>query len=821
MRALQDVSIELRPGEIHALVGENGSGKSTLVKIVAGAIAADSGSVEIGGRPLTPATPGRSRRLGANTVFQDGSLIPELSIAQNMYVGAVPSVRPGYRTIEQWAVRTLAANGAAVVDPATRTAVVGPGDQQLVEIVGAVNGDPVLLMLDEATSALDAVGVDHALRLVEEAAGRGAAVLFVTHRLSEVFRVAQRITVLRDGRWLGTFPVGDIDQLRLVELMAGTSVDVEFPARPPIPDDTPVAISARGLGDANLGPFDLDVRRGEILGVAGAEGNGQLELLRALARVDHHDGSVTIGADAVRSYPDATDHGLIYLSGDRASESLLAALNVRENLAIGVLASLARFGVVRRGDEVRHADELIERYGIRVGSREQTVTSLSGGNQQKVAISRVLCTEPSVVIIEEPTQGVDVRSRMDIYRFLRAATDEGLAVILYSSDASELAGLADRIVVLSRGRLVEEFSGATATEESIVGAFVGATRLAPDTATVDGSSASAGPAVRPAQVRAVNDLKRMSALVVGLLLIGAYARFRNDTFLTTLSLQNIALLSLPLALAAVAQYCVLLVGGLDIAVAGTIALTVVTLSFTITSGGLAAVIVIAVLVAVGVGLAVGTTNALLIEGAKISPVIATIATLGATSGLALILRPTAAGLLSSELGTVFKDGPWFLSWPLIALAVLAVAADIVLWGTGRGLTLRAVGLQPEKAQRLGMRTRRIRVCAYLACGVLSAVAGIAVAAQVSIGDATVGGNYTLLAIAAPVLGGASLLGGRGSFLGCLVGAIVLAVTQSLPQVLGISDALGYLFTGLLTLAALLAYSSRRSPRGRRRRLTPA
>ncbi len=150
---------------------------------------------------------------------------------------------------------------------------------------------------------------------------------------------------------------------------------------------------------------------------------------------------------------------------------------MRENLAIGVLASLARFGVVRRSDEVRHADELIERYGIRVGSREQTVTSLSGGNQQKVAISRVLCTEPSVVIIEEPTQGVDVRSRMDIYRFLRAATDEGLAVILYSSDASELAGLADRIVVLSRGRLVEEFSGATATEESIVGAFVGATRL--------------------------------------------------------------------------------------------------------------------------------------------------------------------------------------------------------------------------------------------------------------------------------------------------------------------------------------------------------
>ena len=217
-----------------------------------------------------------------------------------------------------------------------------------------------------------------------------------------------------------------------------------------------------------------------------------------------------------------------------------------------MLASLAHLGVVRRNDEVRHADELIARYGIRVGSREQAVTSLSGGNQQKVAISRVLCTEPSVVIIEEPTQGVDVRSRMDIYRFLRAATDEGLAVVLYSSDASELAGLADRIVVLSRGRIVDEFSGATATEESIVGAFVGATRVGAghDRRSTDPVRARA-PAVRPATGRrAVNDLKRMSVLVVGLLLIGAYARLRNDTFLTTLSLQNIALLSLPLALAA-------------------------------------------------------------------------------------------------------------------------------------------------------------------------------------------------------------------------------------------------------------------------------
>jgi ribose transport system ATP-binding protein len=216
-------------------------------------------------------------------------------------------------------------------------------------------------------------------------------------------------------------------------------------------------------------------------------------------------------------------------------------------------------------------------------------------------------------------------------------------------------------------------------------------------------------------------------------------------------------------------------------------------------------------VALGVGLAVGTTNALLIEGAKVSPVIATIATLGAASGIALMLRPRSGGLISSHLGRVFKSGPWFIPWPLVVLGALVVAGDLVLWRSGAGLTVRSVGLNPTAAQRLGLPTRRLRVGAYLVCGVLSAVAGLSVAALVGIGDATVGGNFTLLAIAAPVLGGASLLGGRGSFLGCLVGALVLALAQSLPQILGIPDAMSFLITGFLTLGALLAYSTRRPP----------
>jgi len=461
------------------------------------------------------------------------------------------------------------------------------------------------------------------------------------------------------------------------------------------------------------------VRRGEILGIAGADGNGQLDLLRALARIDDAGGTVMIDGRAVTSYRQTVASGAVFLSGDRANGSLLTALSVRENLTVGVLSKLANRGILQRANEVRHSEAEIERYGVRVGDAEHPITSLSGGNQQKVAISRVLATNPRALFIEEPTQGVDVRSRMEIYRFLRAAADAGLAVVLHSSDASELAGLADRIVVLSRGRIVEEFAGTEATEESIVGAFVGATHLVE--APVDeggGAQTSSDEKRPPARMRSVNDFPRMTALAVGLLLIGAYARLKNDTFLTTASLRNIALFALPLALVAIAEYCVLVMGGLDIAVAGTIALTAVTLSFVAGSGGLAHVLLVALLVALGVGLAVGATNALLIEGAKVTPVIATIATLGASTGIALMLRPTAGGLISDQLGRVFKNGPGFLPWLLIAVGGMVMVGDLVLWRSGTGLLVRAVGLNPVRAQRLGqtgnagggarMRRRRSR-----------------------------------------------------------------------------------------------------------------
>lgn len=805
VRALLPASFELARGEVHALVGENGSGKSTVVGILSGVVLPDSGTIRVGGRAANTHTPWESQRAGVVTVFQDGSLLGDLTVAQNLYLGTPSDERPAYRRVDPWARERLERFGLGRLSPGALAVTLSPGDRQLLEFARALMARPAVLLLDEATSALDASGVDVAIGFMREAADSGTAVLLVTHRLSEVFRVADKISVLRDGAWQGTRGVEGVDAAGLVELMAGTSVDMEFPERALPVDVGEPLLTARALRGPGYGPVDLQVRRGEIIGIAGADDNGQLPLLRGLTGLGVAGGLLEAQGTRLSTFRTAASAGVAYLSSDRSKESLFPSLPIRENLVAAVLPSLSSLGVISLRKERLKAYGSVEKFGIRLGSVEDPATSLSGGNQQKVALSRVLMTASRVLLIDEPTQGVDVRSRLDIYGMLRDAARSGAAVVVVSSDANELAGLCDRVLVMSRGQVVSEISGEQASEERIIHAFTGAQQEQMVVAEQRPVATSWSSSAR-AFLHVHQDALRLGLLGVMLLALAAYAQARNSTFLTTPSVYNVMLLALPLAAVAAAQFLVMFTGGIDISVGASMGVTVAVMSYLVGSSGLLGGLAISLVLAAGIGLLVGSSNAFIVERIRISPVIATIATLGILQGLGLLLRPQAAGAISIHLTNALTKPFGAFPVALLLLAVVFVLADVALRSSGRGLRLRAVGLNPLYAYRLGENAPRLRQISYVGCAILAALAGVLLAGQVGVGDSTVGNQYTLLAIAAPILGGASLLGGRGTFVGCLLGAVLLAMAETLPTVLALSDGTSFLLTGALTLVVLLIYT---------------
>lgn len=809
VQALENASLELSPGEIHALVGENGSGKSTLVGIVSGTVARDQGDLRIAGAPVASARPATSQRNGAITVFQDGSLIGDLTVAQNLYLGTDRTHRPRFIQISDWAEELLQSYGFDI-DTSLKAAALPPGDRQLVEIVRAVACRPKVLILDEATSALDSHGVDIVLELMRRVAADGSAVLFVTHRLSEVMRVAHRVTVLRDGKDQGVYDASTVTPKRLVELMAGTRVDLEFPDRMNSQDEE-LILTARTLEGLGYGPVDVELRAGQIVGIAGADGNGQLPLLKALAGIGDGGGTVTVGDTELRSYGAAVSNGVVYLSADRKAESLFGGLSIGDNIGVGVLPSLSSGGILRLRKERKFVDAAIDKYRIRVNHSSQLPADLSGGNQQKVAISRVLAMEPKVVLIDEPTQGVDVRSRLDIYRFLRGIADRGSAVVVVSSDASELAGLCDRILVMSRGKVTSELEGIGATEEAIVGAFAVEHELAGGAAVV-GEEIVTAITNPPSRVHERSRSRlltaesvRLAALVVLMIALALFANSKNDTFLTEPGIYNVALLALPLIAVAAAQYFVLLIGGIDVSVGAVMTLSLILMSEWGATGGPGKLLVLGLAVSVLLGVVVGGVNSLLVEKVGISPVIATIATLGVVSGIAFMMRPTADGMISpalSEQLMLKKVGPVPIA--LIVLVGVLALADVWFRHTGSGLRTRAVGLSGQYAVRLGISAGIVRTLCYMICAGLAGVAGVILAAQVGIGDPNAGNSFTLLAIAAPVLGGAALSGGHGSLIGAAIGGGILVLSQSLVVVLALDDGTSFVLAGALTLIALLS-----------------
>jgi ribose transport system ATP-binding protein len=476
VRALTDVSFDCRAGEVHALVGENGSGKSTLLGVASGFVDPDLGTVRIGGKPLRRDSPALARKLGLAMAYQDTSLILAQPVKNNLFLAASPDQRPAFWRRKKWARKLLAEVDLDLeLFPDANAGFLTLADRQLFEVAKALVSNPKVLLLDEPTTALGPDEVEALHRAVAACRRRGMGVVYVSHRLPEVLEIADRITVLRDGRNRGTFDARSTSEAELVELIVGRPFEAAFPNRSPVPAETREVLVITGLQGQSFGPVSFSLQSGEVVGIAGAEGNGQPQLFDTLAgRTPPRAGRVVCDGKELTliSTHEAVRSGIMLLPGDRKHEALMPVLGVRANSTIQSLRRFTRFGFLRKRAERRAVKELVERLEVRTPSLEQPVEFLSGGNQQKVSVSRTFLRKPSVILAYEPTQGVDVGSRFDIYQALRSRTDDGTALLVKSSDPIELSGLCDRVLVMSRGTIIEEIPGDELDERRITEAIV-------------------------------------------------------------------------------------------------------------------------------------------------------------------------------------------------------------------------------------------------------------------------------------------------------------------------------------------------------------
>ncbi|WP_460061043.1 sugar ABC transporter ATP-binding protein [Streptomyces sp. YKOK-I1] len=478
-RVLTDVSLEVRPGEVLALVGENGAGKSTVLSLITGLLAPDTGSVVLDGAPVARAwSPHRARAAGIGSVHQELSLNPHRSVAENVFLGAWPS-RWGLVRQRDLAARAepLLARVGLDIDPRTPVGRLPLGRQQLVELAKALAGEPRLLILDEATSALDEDQVAAVFRVIRTLREQGGSVIFVSHRMAELFAVADRLTVLKDGAVTATRERQETDHDDIVRLMVGRELSDLFPAKAASPSGEPL-LRARGLTVPRAcSGIDLDLVPGRITGLGGLQGQGQREVLRALFGLARHTGALTLDGRPVRlsSPRDAIRHRIAYVPEDRKLEGVHTVRSVRDNLALPGMRALAparRLTTVSRSAESALVEELIGRLRIKAASPAQEARRLSGGNQQKVALAKWLPTGPRVLLLAEPTRGIDIGTKREIYHLLRRLADDGLAVLVTSGDTMELVGLCDEVAVLYEGTVVDRLSGPELTEERLVRASV-------------------------------------------------------------------------------------------------------------------------------------------------------------------------------------------------------------------------------------------------------------------------------------------------------------------------------------------------------------
>jgi ribose transport system ATP-binding protein len=479
--ALDNVDFSVERGEVHALVGENGAGKSTLMKILAGAERATRGEIRLDGEPVTIDSPHRAMDLGINIIYQEFNLVPHLSAAENIFLGREPTGPiPGwvnFRKVYGESERLMGSLGMRL-DVRAEVRTLSVAQQQMVEIAKATSRQSRLIIMDEPSATLTDHELANLFDLIRSLRERGVSVIYISHRLEEIFTIADRVTVFRDGRHIATRPIGELSREEIIRMMVGRELKESIPKQAaPVGD---IALEVRGLTRQDVfEEISFTVRKGEVVGLGGLVGAGRTEVARAIFGADPIDrGEILLEGRPARIHSprDAIRLGIGLVPEDRKQLGLILGMAVRENVTLANLEEVARAGFIRPGRERAAAEKYIHDLMIRTPSGEQTVRNLSGGNQQKVVLAKWLFTESRLLIFDEPTRGIDVGAKSEIYQLMRNLSDEGVGVLMISSDMEEVIGVSDRVAVMHEGRIAGELARGAVSEAAIMALAVGRIR---------------------------------------------------------------------------------------------------------------------------------------------------------------------------------------------------------------------------------------------------------------------------------------------------------------------------------------------------------
>ncbi len=828
VQALSEVSLTLSAGEIHALCGENGAGKSTLIKVLAGAHRPDSGRVLAGGRELAPGSVRAAEAAGIAVIYQEAPVFPELTVAENLAAGRAPRGRfPG--SLDRPAMRAEALRLLGLLhvslSPDQRVSTLSTGERQAVVIARALARQCRCLVLDEPTSSLSARETEALFSLIRRLRAQGTAILYVSHRLEEIFQLADRVTVLRDGRWVATRPAAELDSAALIRLMVGRDIESPVLHRTGGAAPGPAALEIRNL--TRPGEFydiNLTVRSGEIVGLAGLVGAGRSELARCVFGLTRpHSGAVLLGGAAAPAgdVPATIRRGAAMAPEDRRTQGLVLPLSVRENLGMIVHRVLARSLFRNRAAERETAESAIRALDIRCASPAQPAALLSGGNQQKVVLGKWLALEPRVLLLDEPTRGVDVGAKAEIHRLIRELAERKAAVLVISSELPEILALSDRIVVLREGRISGELSRAEATPERVLelalprGAPGGEDGISGESAGREGRGAPRG---RPAAVadsaarspaRGLGRGRRRELSLAGILvLLVAAVSAVNPHFLEAGNLRDVLTNAVPAVIVGCGVTFVIACAEIDISVGSMMGLLAAVLGVLTAPSHLGLPVWAGVAGVLVLGGALGLINGALVAFAGIPSIIVTLGMLTVLRGLTRVLMhgewitDLPGGVRFLGIGSVLGVSPGI--WAAAGVAVLA-------WGVARwgriGLDVFAVGSNPEAAALRGISRRRVVLFAFTLAGVLTAVATLVSVPQQSVIESGIGEGLALLVITCVVVGGTSILGGTGTIPGTVLAALLLTMIGTVLIFLRLGQSAVYwerTIQGAFILAAVLA-----------------